>query len=528
MKAAPWCRWRRGTSPVLLVAPHGGRRAAQPWNDRRDPKVNDLHTADLATALAERLEASLIVNRSLDRNILDLNRISQVVRQAPWFVSLIEDLIGGILNRHEHAEVLFVHGWNVVQPRCDIGIGGSFGDEEEAGSNGDKLTAAPGYVATRLAAFRRDCESRGLRVTYGERYPASHHNNLVQLFRHRGGRPLPVGARLAEWAAAGRVHGVQLELGIPLRWPGAMRERFVAAAGRAFGPPAFSPSAAVPPRPASSPSQEAEPAALEFYDPGCGIGFSASLGVDRRRSMATARLLVLSGRRQAALFVGENPQARPHGQDGPRFESAAGRIRLRFDGHVLELEDGAEYVRLEDAFARSTLVPLQADLELRDTTRGGHGRVVGAIRSASRSWRIDCHGFGRATALDRPSSLDAEHVSFAASFGGEVALRARSGSPARVVVIAPEGEQSHEPSAFEVDLEPDRVTPRRFALAFGDGRELRAEPISRLAIVRPLANGGRARTTIGAARFRSRDYGRGYGFYEYSIPLAPGAASPQT
>src|SRR5262249_49377787 len=76
-----WCEWRTGDSPVLLVAPHGGRRppvnmAAQPSRLR----VNDLYTAEITRTLAHRLQATLIVNHGQDRNVLDLNRISQVRR----------------------------------------------------------------------------------------------------------------------------------------------------------------------------------------------------------------------------------------------------------------------------------------------------------------------------------------------------------------------------------------------------------------------------------------------------------------
>src|SRR5512147_139569 len=112
-----WCRWRQGTSAVLVVAPHGGRR--EPLTHagaHRTRKVNDLYTADLAEELAGALGASLIVNSAVDRNHLDLNRISQVAARAEWFLELIEALVGEILARHDRAELLFVHGWNVIQP----------------------------------------------------------------------------------------------------------------------------------------------------------------------------------------------------------------------------------------------------------------------------------------------------------------------------------------------------------------------------------------------------------------------------
>src|SRR5262245_9712536 len=97
-----WCQWRRGHSAVLIIAPHGGRRppATRLGVSRGGRKVNDLYTADLAAELADELGAACVVNASLDRNQLDLNRISQVTARAAWFLTLIEELLEDILARH--------------------------------------------------------------------------------------------------------------------------------------------------------------------------------------------------------------------------------------------------------------------------------------------------------------------------------------------------------------------------------------------------------------------------------------------
>ena len=50
------------------------------------------------------------------------------------------------------------------------------------------------------------------------------------------------------------------------------------------------------------------------------------------------------------------------------------------------------------------------------------------------------------------------------------------------------------------------------------GRPLTADAISRLAIVRPLPAGRRARVTLGIARVAYGD-AEGYGFYEYGRVL---------
>ncbi len=55
-----WCHWRAGRSPLLLVAPHGGRRGDGPR--RRGYKVNDLDTAVyVKTAAAPTSSDALLV-----------------------------------------------------------------------------------------------------------------------------------------------------------------------------------------------------------------------------------------------------------------------------------------------------------------------------------------------------------------------------------------------------------------------------------------------------------------------------------
>src|SRR5688572_5364737 len=215
-----WCRIRRGASPIVLVAPHGGRRSS---DDLRLPngkrlKINDLHTAELAAELAERLDASLLANCELDRNELDLNRISAIARSAPWFLAELAALVSAALERHPTVEILVIHGWHVVQPKCDVGVGVSLGAEAEGESAAERLTVSPAYLRSRLGALRARLEARGIEVAYGERFPASHPENLLQLFRGAGLERLS--PALADAAAGGRIQAVQLELGIPLRWQG--------------------------------------------------------------------------------------------------------------------------------------------------------------------------------------------------------------------------------------------------------------------------------------------------------------------
>src|ERR1700686_4783588 len=106
-----WLEGIDSDSPLLLIAPHGGR--AEPRTRAMlNPKVNDLHTADITRELADRLGASALLNTSMDRNRLDCNRIAQIVERAPWLLDMIADRITAIVARHGRAVVLLVHGWN--------------------------------------------------------------------------------------------------------------------------------------------------------------------------------------------------------------------------------------------------------------------------------------------------------------------------------------------------------------------------------------------------------------------------------
>ncbi|HUI26846.1 MAG TPA: hypothetical protein VL403_12250, partial [Candidatus Kryptonia bacterium] len=233
-----WCRVRRGRSDVLLVAPHGGRRPAADPAVPRERKVNDLYTAELTSDLAAALDASAIINDACDRNQIDLNRITQVRRHAPWFLDLLVDEIAAVLDRHSQAQVLVVHGWNVAQPKCDLGVGG-IEDGAALRPLGDAaLSVAPEYWNSRVAGFRVACRAAGIATPVGERYPAAHRNNLLQSLTARfRDAPDHRMRRLAGWAADGRLNAIQLELGIPLRWPGGPRRALQAAAVRAFGEP---------------------------------------------------------------------------------------------------------------------------------------------------------------------------------------------------------------------------------------------------------------------------------------------------
>jgi hypothetical protein len=512
-----WCRWRRGGSAVLVIAPHGGRReplppAPRPGQHARGRKVNDLHTADLAAELADTLDASLIVNPALDRNQLDLNRISQVAARAPWFLALIETLLADTLARHARAEVLFVHGWNVIQPKCDIGVGQALADAAAAGAHADALTVSPRYVAERLGRLQSSCAAAGIVATFGERYPGRHPNNLLQMFRHAaaGATAAP---RLAEWAAARRVEAVQLELGVPVRWPGPCRRGFLQAAGAAFdgaGRAVARPAAA-----AATPAHgEPAPASLQLYDPRAQVGLTAR--VDSAGARSTGRLLVFLGRQRVALFIGEDLRGRRATGSGPHFTPTPDGFRLSFEGTALACEDGSLYVDLEQAFAASQLCAVAVDLGFRRGRSPDYGPAVGWIEVDGQRAGIDALAFARHHILQRSLGTWSSQLTLSAAFGPDQALRVRhefpgAGGVLHALSAADEARQAL--SRLSVCFAEDRYTPQR--IAAGD---LLCEPLGRMAITRPHPPHGHARVTFGPARF-TRGGEEGFGFYEYARAL---------
>ncbi len=512
-----WCRFAIGTSPVVIVAPHGGRRP--PDAMRRGAKVNDLHTAALAEELAGALGAGLLINTALDRNLLDLNRISQIAARAPWFAAALERLLGAALARHARVELLVVHGWNAVQARCDLGIGTRLADPAAFDAGEPTVTVSADYLATRLAALRAACARAGIATAFGARYPGRHPNNLLQLFRR--GTPHPAAATpLADWVAGGRIEAVQLELGIPLRWPGAERERFVAALRAAFdaSAPRVRARRALPAPPAEDVTR---PAALQAYDPAADIGVSAR--IDPLPDGIAARLLLFLGRERVALYTGDAAVA-----DAatllPRLTAEPDGLRLRFRGALIATDDGRRYVDLEDALAASQLLAVDVDLHL---AGGLHGPVRGALTLAGRRVRFAGDGFARPasgafggvprwlTSLTLHASLD----------GGE-ALQLRHATPGglRLERLAPTRAPVGPVRALAIGFDGDAWTPRHIAV-HADGGVLVAEPIARMAVVRPLAPGRAARVTFGVARvaFGAR---AGFGFYEYGRVLARGSGAP--
>ena len=384
--APPFLR-TTGTAPLVLVAPHGGRRdaARRPWGSA-PLKMNDLHTAALTAELAAATGASALVNTAADRNDVDLNRVSAAHDRAPWFLEQLADVLGATLARHGRATLLTVHGWNVIQPVVDLGLGCTPGADPF--SVGPDAAVSPGFAASAVRALVRACAGRGIAATVGARYPARARENLLQLFTRRyASDQRALVAALAAMAPA--VDAVQLELGIPLRWPGPWRAHFVETCRHVL------PSLAARDRDVAG----AAPGETAWTPVPCRIQFAGApfSGLAAAGSDGGARLLLFPSDGGLFLFTGERagglaiettrPGATAFGYAGPL---------LRFPDTVpfLDLERGLARARLVDADVRLTFTPAHAGGEA-----GDFGAVAGTVTLDGR--RVDVSATAFAEEIER-------------------------------------------------------------------------------------------------------------------------------
>jgi hypothetical protein len=534
----PWLALREGARPIVIVAPHGGRRLRP---IRRGDSVNDLHTAEIAWELAERLDAHALVNHGLDRNEIDLNRISHLVERAPGLLALLARSIDAASRGGCVPLVLFVHGWNMVVPCCDVGIG----LRRRAGEiTGRFPTLSRARFDSTIVAIEEELLARGVSASIGRRYTASGRDNAAQLFsgRHATHENGAVAA-LAALAIHERVDAAQLELGIPLRWKGPLRDAFVeglvagierapaagsqdvskrnattiaipAATGRGTSPPVIAfPSlpgiaepdassdaanAALIPRMASgwrlaatSPNDAAAPPEPGYsfqavLDDEAGIATFCGVEATGPRSMAARFSLVFTDGTMM-LLVGEGDWSGERGHyqiegfdwratgDGARIEVTLRAPMIRYPTHDA-------YLDLERGLAGSRLEDADIRLVI-ETLSADHARLRGSVRTLGITREVDTIAF-----LDR---------------GG----RRATGVEARVRVAVPlaggsfllERSRSDETATLEMDESAGALgTIRGLApAALGE-----AQVLARVPVWRPLDDGTLVRWTFGLVRCR--------------------------
>ncbi len=467
-----------GRTSLVLVAPHGGRRdpVRRPWGSA-PLKMNDLHTAALTDELAAATGAATLVNDDLDRNDVDLNRLTAVHDRLPEFLEQLLALVRAALDRHGRATVLTVHGWNVVQPAIDLGLGCT--TDSDPLRVGPHAAVSPAFAAGGVAALHHGCATRGIAATVGARYPARARENLIQLFtpRHRNDpRPL-----VRELAALGvGCDAMQLELSIPLRWPGAWRRRLIDACVEALpalhgGPPVRVADVRVPPVPPSS-----ERRTLEFVAGNvCGLATLDAIG---------GRLLLFPPDGGLILFTGERV-GHAATNEVAGLMMAPGAAQVRFRGPMVRFPDTRPFVDLEHGLGGAGLVQ-DAALDLRfvadDVAIGtGFGRVAGDATLDGR--HLPIHGSGFAVEGTSPQVWPRARAALRLPGGGSLALTVGL-DDGSVAGVLHDGTGRHPIASAEVDIgsghEPLRTLHLRVATDSGRLLILKGTALHRLPVVR--------------------------------------------
>src|ERR1700687_1241647 len=234
IEPAPWLEVIEGAAPILLIAPHGGR-AGVASRLTLHPKVNDLETAAITRDLAQRLGAAALINAAMDRNEIDCNRLSQLGARAPWMLDLIAQCVNRMVERHGHATVLLIHGWNVIEPRIDFGLGLHDANGRLRPPAGAHVSASDNFINGPVAALSARLSAAGIIPTFGLRYPGGASQNLLQAFTQRhAASEIEALRQLAELAARGAIDALQLEMSVAVRMPGSIRMRGLEALTKVF------------------------------------------------------------------------------------------------------------------------------------------------------------------------------------------------------------------------------------------------------------------------------------------------------
>jgi hypothetical protein len=259
---------------------------------------------------------------------------------------------------------------------------------------------------------------------------------------------------------------------------------------------------------------------LQFYDPAADVGLFAGIGRMGSR-ISSGRLLLFLGGQRIALFTGEDVR----GADvAPlTFGSDEHGMQLRFSGPMLRLPDARVYLDLEAALAQSDLV--EADVELRFTPSQSNemqfGGVEGFVDIGGARRRINTGGFVNGSGL-RASGASRQTM-LAADFGGGDGVLSRITEDATrslTLHFSGDGVRALDDVRVIVSPDGDQYTPRRFELTCAAQASVRAEPLSHMAILRPVGQGRYLRVTFGVARF---NWGarQGWGLYEHAVPVSP-------
>jgi hypothetical protein len=475
----PWLEIIEGDSPLLLIAPHGGR-AGKAAQATLHPKVNDLHTAEITRELAARLHASALINSAMDRNLIDCNRIPQLAERAPWVLEIIAQRLAAMVERFGRATVLLVHGWNIIEPRVDFGLGVRTYGRELRPAGSARVSANDDFINGPLLSLAAKLRAAGITATFGLRYPAGGIHNLVQAFteRHRESSLSPL-SRISAIGARGVVDAAQLELSVSVRLLGPFRQRCVEAIAQTFSGP---PQAAAPSD--SNLSIVRTPLAsrrvsttapvrvgMEFYDAASGIGAMASF--DLGTPGFGARIMMLLGERRVILCTCEGTTKRADDRLslGPLSLAIRGSsLVLEFAGTAVVVPDGSTYLSIERALATGILDPrARVTLEVPLSGDGpdpavlfGHRALDGAARNIAPVFSI---ASGEATLEGRHYSLQAS-TRAGVSFTG---LGPQKFNERRMIWALVHGNEQAQDAIELRRIDGDSETEQQIARLFSDG-----------------------------------------------------------
>jgi hypothetical protein len=561
-RSEPWLETIAGDAPLLLIAPHGGR-AGHATRALLNPKVNDLYTAEITRELAAMLGAPALINAAMDRNHLDLNRLSQVTANAPWFLDAIVSHIEEIVERHGHVTVLVVHGWNIIQARIDLGVGLRRHGDELRPPGAAHISASDEFIHGRLGELGEHLRAHGILATFGLRYPAGGAQNLLQAFtaRHLGSQTAAL-RELSAMASCGQIDAVQLELSVALRMPGALRRDCIAAIAEVFARPrgktreaSFAVVRSLAAKPAGTAKRATAPAmpsrvGIEWFDPSTRIGAMASF--DLGAGGAGARIMVLLPGGRVALFTGEGrPRLEDHRLSlGPlALAIDDGELLLSFSGHAVVVPDSTHYLSIERALASGWLdESMEATIRMRphagsddidfsrlfsvgdasgrDSSAAIFGPLSGMVKVDGVAAEIS--GFGRSglsfTGLG-PQRFTSRRMMWAcfADAGAPAALELRAvsaddGEHRSGRILRRSGWRPCEVGSVEVETRAVAAPPQRICAGFragGADGELEGSVENFIPLSRPGPDNTRIFTALGFARFRLGKH-EGAGMFESS------------
>jgi hypothetical protein len=563
--ASDWLETIDGNAPILLIAPHGGR-AGPASHATLHPKVNDLYTAEMTRELARMLGGPALINTGMDRNEVDCNRIAQLARHAPWLLDMIARHTEQIVQRNGRATIILIHGWNIIEPRLDYGLGLRHRNGALVPAGAACVSASDGFINGPLSDLSNRLQQHGIKPTFGSRYPGGALQNLLQAFTERHRRSeLAALRQLGDFAADQRIDAVQLELSVALRLPGRIRRRAMDAMAASFRQTAAAAADVESNTPFGNhvvmrslkplarrlaPKLTPNPAriGIEFYDSRAKIGATASFDIGAGAN--GGRILMMLGGRRVALFTGEG---RPIVEDsrltlGPlELRIKDKYVEVSFNGAAIIVPDGTAYLSIERAIGSAAIddeVRLSGTLQMPSP---GLSNLASLLRGAAErdSSRFPLAWFGRfrgSIEIDRRrESLDASaRVGFSmvglgpSSFKSRRAIwahfpegRRLEAAEARMVCGADgerdmlgrlynsDGAQECEVTRVAIEAVAPQHSPAIVAADLSSGDRLIGTVESFIPLSRPGPNGTRIYTSLGFARFQMRELA-GVGMYEYS------------